>query len=182
MVTGRSRHLSVALYKNDPNKRFFTPCICCVTLWLSGLLVGTAISYVCRKTLILHLTEIYVLFFCGHRRILFCLLPFLLSALAVYFSHPGHLYWICGGKAILLAVNCCILCLQYGQAAWLARWMFGFFDACSVPVLFYYWLRNLYNGHRKGNLESIILLLILIALLFIDYRIISPYASRFGII
>lgn len=174
--------MSGAILKCGRDRPSVSPATLLVSIWLAGLVCGTAISYLCRVHLSSLAALIYPLFFSLRCKILFALLPFLLSAFAVSFSRPAWLLLICGMKATLFSFCCVILCLCYGQAGWLARWIFLFFDVCSLPLLFFYWLRNI--GIRSGKrwAEHMLLFLALVFLILIDYRIVTPYAAKFGII
>ena len=181
MVQRRSYHLSGAIHKREPDRPIVSPATLLVCIWLAGMLFGIAISFLCRTHLMSVLPLICPVFFRVHHKIFLALLPFLLSAFAVHFSNPAWLFWICGIKSTLFSFCCVVLCLCYGQAGWLARWIFLFLDVCSLPLLFFYWLRNLRNRRGSCWYEHIILLLALIALILLDYRIVTPYGAKFGI-
>ena len=151
-----------------------------VYIWLLGLLLGSGLSFLCRDYLISILPKIFPYFLSVPLKSWLTLLPFFLSVAAAYFSRPICLFYLCGIKAIWFAACCFLLCLCYGRSGWLARWLFLFFDVCSLPLLFFYWLRLLKNFREWTIYEHLILLLPLVALISIDYRIMTPYAAKFG--
>jgi len=153
-----------------------------IHIWLAGLLFGTVLSIFSRDYLSTMLSVIYPLFFSVPQRFLLTLLPFLLSAVAVSFSHPRWLFYLCGIKAVWFATGCYLMCLSYGSAGWLARWLFMFCDVSSLPLLFFYWLRLLCVPRKKRIYEQILFFAPLVTLIIIDYRIVTPYAAKFGFI
>ena len=145
-------------------------------IWLSGLLFGLVLAEI-GDALFRRLTQTL---FATPQKYMLSILPFLFSAVAVFFSRPRWLYCICGVKAVLFAVSCFLLCDFFGHAGWLAYCLFMFADVCSLPFLYCYWLRNLSNDRSRGVREYFILLPIL-ASIVVDYRIVSPYATKFGL-
>lgn len=174
--------MSGAIHKHEGNRSGISSATLLVYIWLAGMLFGTLISILCREHLTSWLPLIYPVFGSVHCKIFFPLLPFLLSAFAVSFSRSAWLFWLCGIKSTLFSACCVNLCLLYGQAGWLARWIFLFFDVCSLPLLFFYWLRNLGTHRDRHWYGRIVFYLVLLVLILIDYRIVAPYAAKFGII
>lgn len=150
--------------------------------WLIGLFFGTAISFVGREYLIRLMPVLQPVLRSGHLRIALVLVPFLLSAFAVCFSRPVWLLWICGLKAFSFIICCLILCLRYGQATWLARWLYMFSDVCSLPLLLFFGQYSFNAKRERLPYACIVLFLALVLLIIVDYRIVTPFSSRFGII
>lgn len=71
------------------------------------------------------------------------LLPFLFSALAVYFARPRLLYGIAFLKAFVFAFVSAGIASCFGSAGWLARWLIMFSDSLCLPLLWLYWLRHI---------------------------------------
>ena len=170
----------VAIRKRD--RPFLSSSTLLVYIWLLGIISGTVIALLCRAGLSLLLVAIYPVIFSLPCKLILSFLPFLLSAFAVYFSRPAWLFLICGTKAALFSFRCAILCLYYGQAGWLARWIFLFSEVCSLPLLLFYCLRSFGPNRGWRWFEHIIFFLVLVVLILIDYRIVTPYAGKFGII
>lgn len=172
--------MSGAIYKCKRNQWPIHGASLLMIIWLLGLLVGVvfAVRVVSnRASLLSLLCEVSLTTPCKY---VLLILPFLLSATAVFFSHPRWLYCICGIQAVLFSVSATLLCLCFGQAGWLAYWLFLFCNACSLPFLYCYWLRNLSGDNSRGVRECI-LLLPTVALIIVDYRIITPYVTKFGL-
>lgn len=75
------------------------------------------------------------------------LLPFLLSAAAVYASRPGLLYGITFCKGCALSFAATAVHIGWGNAGWLARWLLCFGSLLTAPLLYGYWLRHI-SGRR----------------------------------
>lgn len=102
------------------------------------------------------------------------LLPFLLSALAVYFFKPAFLPVIAFFKACTMAFVATGLMSAYGSAGWLAQLMLMFSDLCTVPLLWLFWLRHLGNPGRCSVTESCLFLASVCLVCFLDFYLISP--------
>lgn len=102
------------------------------------------------------------------------LLPFLLSAFAVYLSRPSFLFLIAFAKAFSLAFVSAGLLSAFGSAGWLARLLLMFSDCCTVPLLWLYWLR--YSGKsRKFSPKGTCGTILLVCLVGIfDFYYVSP--------
>lgn len=153
-----------------------------IHVWIIGLLLGTLLSLLAKDYLSAKLSVFYLLFYSTPLRFFLILLPFLLSAVAVYFSHLNWLIYLCGIRATWFAASCFFLCLSYGSAGWLARWLLMFCDSASLPLLFFYWLRLLSSSWEKRTYKHILFFAPLVVLMIIDYRILTPYAAEFGLI
>ena len=177
-----SCHLSGVIYKREHNNQRLEPVVLLAYVWLAGLLIGVAIALLRKNSMQSVMHIVCPIFYSAPRRALLSLLPFFLSAFAVFVSHTKWILPLCGFKAIWVAVNCFLVCLYYGQSGWLAQCLFMFFDTCSLPVLFFYWLRLLTVPCNKLIRVHIAVFCILIVLFIVDYRIVTPYAVKFGFI
>ena len=103
------------------------------------------------------------------------LLPFLLSAIAVYLS----LYWllpvICFCKACLFAYVSCGLIFSFGSAGWLVQVLFMLTDMCFSAALLIFWQRHISVRRGLSAREIILFLLVGIALAGADYLAVSPF-------
>lgn len=105
-------------------------------------------------------------------------LPFLLSAFAVYTTWPGFMLAVSFAKAFVfsfvsLGIYSCI-----HSAGWFLLWLLIFTDLLSMPVMYFFWLRNL-SGEGKLSLPVMVMctsLVILIVSLYI--RFISPFLAQ----
>ena len=106
------------------------------------------------------------------------LLPFLLSAFAVYVGLPKLMLIICFGKAFTYAFVVCGIFACYDGSGWLIRWLLLFSDSCSLVLLYGYALRHI-SGACRFSLSSFAVLVVGIGLLTgVDYTMISPFLRR----
>lgn len=73
-------------------------------------------------------------------------LPFLLSAAAVFFSARHFLFLIGFVKAFCFGCCACATMLSFGSAGWLICLLLMFSDLCDLPALIWFWLRHLWDG------------------------------------
>lgn len=173
--------MSGALLKSG-RKRLCVSSMWLSCIWLTGLLLGSAATIFFRF-FVNPLLPVLMRIYCSVPiKLLFIFLPFLLSALAVYLSRPGWVFLLCGVKAVCFAIGSCILCLHYGQAGWLARWLLMFSDVCTLPLLFLYWMQSVTGGETFTWRKHVIFMLAIMTFTIVDYRIVTPYAVKFIII
>lgn len=106
-------------------------------------------------------------------------LPFLLSAMAVFLSVPRLLFPIAFVRAYLLTFVSMGILLTFGSAGWLFRFLIGFGDIASVPLLFFFWLRCLREGERICHTDFLVVASLIFMIVCIDFRIISPLLAGF---
>ena len=102
------------------------------------------------------------------------LLPFLLTIFLVSFRRPSLIFSVCFCKAFLFSFLSAGILVQYGTAGWLFRCLLLFCDIITVPVLYFFWLRNV--SRIDPLFGWIVLLMLAIAILAagLNYRIILP--------
>ncbi len=106
------------------------------------------------------------------------MLPFLVSAFAVYIRAPWLLYGVCCLKSFGLAyVSCAVFC-AFDSAGWLIRGLFMFTDICGSVALYLYWYRHI-SGVRSFSWRA---LGVYCAVVFLAARVdlcfISPMLRR----
>ena len=169
--------MNETLYKSNSWRLFTFPVIALSCTWLFGISVGLVAVFF-FKDIVQALFGAFPVFTSTAHKFFLTVLPFLFSVLTVHFFGPRCLLLICGFKAVCFSMCCCMLCLYYGQASWMAGVLFLFSDICSLPFLFLYWLRRVSVQQLPGFLKY---LLLFCAILVIDYRIVTPYAMQFVI-
>lgn len=103
------------------------------------------------------------------------LIPFLLSALAVFLSMPRLLYAICFCKAVTFAfAGSCVL-RAYGCSGWLAGMFLLFSDGVGVPVLYLFWQRQLARPAPLSMGSTALLSCFLLLAAGFYNRIVSPF-------
>lgn len=148
------------------------------SVWIAGLILGAFVSFVAVNAL----RDLFPVVLSANKSMVSVLLPtilpFLLSALAVYFSIPWLLSLICGLKAFCFGFCGLGLCIVYGQCSWLLQLLFMFTDLCTLPILLFYWLRYFMGGNRPSRFTNICFGSALFVICSIDRCIISPFAMR----
>jgi len=102
-------------------------------------------------------------------------LPYLFAAFAVYISKPKLLYLICFVKAFCFAMCGYGICVAYGSAGWLVRWLLQFSDICTVPVLCWFALRHLKGKGRTFRTDAMFYGGIVMLVGYLDFSLISPF-------
>ena len=102
-------------------------------------------------------------------------LPFLLSAFAVFLSEPWLLLPICSMKAFGFGFCASGVYLAFGTAGWLVRFLFLFTDVLVIPILLFYCLRQLRSEKSFHLIEPLTFVGISSALAAVDYYVIAPF-------
>ena len=174
--------MSVGMHKYDGSSLFNLKNCHLVLTWLTGMVFGMIIAYLGQNHW--HQGWKTVQFFhrCPAVKVFSVLLPFLFSALAVSIAQPKWLLIICAIKSFGYGCLLVLFCVRYGQAAWLAWLLIAFLDVCSMPLLLHYWCLNLSYDWKKSWLVYLSIFLTLLALIIVDYQIVTPYVMRSGFI
>ena len=107
------------------------------------------------------------------------LLPFLLSAFAVYTSSTYLLFPVCWLKAFSFSHSAGMISLAFGNAGWLVRWLLLFSSGLSLPVLIWFCMRHGDGTHRKDLLRDFSVCMVLVLLIgSLDFRVISPFLVK----
>lgn len=103
-------------------------------------------------------------------------LPIFLSSVCVKYLPGFALCVIAFVKAF--TYFCCLsaLVIVYGQAGWLVRWLFFFSDSCSVPVLIWFWYRNIDRKNAAPWKDLRLCVAIGALILCIDYFVVSQFS------
>ena len=162
--------------RRDPFEFKRKYCVCLSVGWIFGLLSGWYAAIKMQPSLVSSAVELVGYFRMPFFKVLSVCLPFLFSAIAVYCSVPGLILLISVLKAIFFAFCCCYLEYFFGSCSWLLRLLLLFSDICSIPVVFFYWLRHFEGNIHFSLQEHLWLSVFLMIVLGIDYFIVTPYA------
>lgn len=102
------------------------------------------------------------------------LLPYLLSAFAVYISKPLLLLPIAFLRGFSLMLVLIGTTEAFGSAGWLVRSLFLFSDLFFMPFLYLFWRRSISGAPKDGRWVCCAAGLILACL---DYRFVSPFLA-----
>ena len=103
------------------------------------------------------------------------LLPFLISAFAVYLSMPLVLACTCFLKAFSFSVCAGAVFSAFGSAGWLILILMQFSDCCMLPVMVWFSCRHWKTGRRNLRRDLTAVLFSAVAVGIMDYCIVSPY-------
>lgn len=106
------------------------------------------------------------------------LLPFLISAVAVYLDRPVLLLPVAFVKAFCFSWVGLGVLSYFGSAGWLIWFLLMFSDCCSLPVLYWYWRRHIRENSSFDWSVSILVLSILVLIGAFDYCFISPFLAN----
>ena len=146
-------------------------------VWLSGLLFGVCVASgtgsfasSLMRGIFSDTVSIVSLFSVS-------IVPFLLSAFAVYMGFSQLLYLICFIKAFCFGFVSCLVHMSFGYAGWLAQLLLMFSDLFSVPLLFLFWMRHI-SCDCVFLFSKFILTFALLALIgSIDYCFVLPFLA-----
>lgn len=142
--------------------------------WICGLLVGMYAAAGAGDLLLLTMRgNCLAVSISG---LLITLLPFLLTAIAVFLPHPGFLIPVILWKAFTYGFCAYGLAIVYHGAAWLVRILLMFSQTATVPLLMWLWLRKCNSSElfRSGELAACGAAVVVVGIL--DYCLISPLA------
>lgn len=101
--------------------------------------------------------------------------PFLLSVLAVYVRKTGFLFITAFLKAFVFSIIAMAIRVSFGSAGWLVFVLLMFTDLMSLPLLLFYWIRNLSGESTHAFVECLTFISIGFLICCIDYSMIVPF-------
>lgn len=165
----------------DQSKKHFA---ICMWPWISlgfSLAVGVLIGLILAKLLGSQYFLLMRTAVCGRVSIvsLFAvnLLPFLISAFAVYFSKPQIVFCVCFIKSILMGAAVLAMLRIFGSAAWLVFLLFQFSSLCLFPVLCWFSIRHWAGNRDTLKKDFTICACTAVLILVFDYCLISPFLA-----
>lgn len=101
-------------------------------------------------------------------------LPFLFSAVAVYFSFPRLLYPIGFLKAFSFGFCLQAVSSAFGSAGWLMRFLLLFTNCMTIPVLCWFWLRHVDGNTGNWIRDTLICCGLFLITAILDHSWITP--------
>lgn len=146
-------------------------------VWCLGLVFGVLIADLTSDILVplMHRTMVSPLSISG--LLIKCILPFLLSAFAVYY-YPPIVLIICASKAFCFAFCQRGISLAFGERGWLIGFFFLFTDIILLPVLYLFWIRMIQGSQKLFSRDLGLCLIIASVVGIIDLYLISPFLGR----
>ncbi len=145
--------------------------------WVLGLVLGTLFSAGPDASLLIWMRSLLT----GRMSIVFMLvfavLPFLISAYAVFIHRQEILCGVCFCKAFCLAANGVLLQSAFGSAGWLLQPMFQFSDLLLAPVFCWFFLGSYGMTERDVLRRHGICLAWVLAAVLIGYFVVMPFGA-----
>ena len=103
------------------------------------------------------------------------ILPFLITAAAVFLCGPFWLPWLAFARAFCFSYGCLGVCVSFGSSGWLLRWLLLFSRFAAAPCCYWYLVHSV-SGEAPFRI-SVLFFLLCLVLLFgcLDCCIISPF-------
>ena len=155
--------------------RFIASRIPMVVFWILGILTGLYVTITPPASYLslMQGLEIQPLSIVSRFAVLFFFL--VISVVFTFYNNNILLVVIVFCKAFLLAYAWRWFGIAFRDAGWLVCFLLMFFDICTVPVLFYFWLRC-FAGDMQVQTRSIIYLAVYGLIIFcIDMYWVSPF-------
>ena len=146
--------------------------------WLGGLFLGAVISVSADNLLASTMRAALSGSMSITGPIAVVLLPFLLSAYAVYFSQPTMLISVIFLKAFLFAYTGAGLLILYPVSGWLLQWLLMFSDMMSMPVLWFLWISGRFKNRISLPYRIVICTACSVLIGCVDLFMIAPFLAR----
>lgn len=144
--------------------------------WFFGLLFGIYNAMHASDSLLRMMRGVFLSAVSIQGLLSVVLLPFLLSAFAVYIRQYWLMIPIIFTKALTFAFCACCIDRIFGSAGWLIRSLVIFSDGCMIPVLIWFWLRQ--SDHKPLQLNTLTAYaLFAVSIGILDYCLVSPYLA-----
>lgn len=143
--------------------------------WIAGLLFGMYAAVASGNSLLLMMRgDVSTVSIPG---LLIISLPFLLTAVAVFLSHPGVLVPMVLWEAFGFGFCAYGFVISFGGAYWLAWLLLMFPRVAAVPLLMWLWLRccEVPNRYRIGEIAACGAAVALVGV--VDHCLIAPCAA-----
>ena len=103
------------------------------------------------------------------------LLPFLFTAFAVYIGRLWLFIPLAFFHTAAFGYLASIILCSFGTSGWLIFILFLFSDCISMPLLCWFWIRNLEGAGRNSFRNFVVLFVLLIGIAFLDHNFVSPF-------
>lgn len=145
--------------------------------WFLGLLLGVIFSIAAGDSIVSLMRTAVSSHVSISGLLTAILLPFLLSAFAVFICEPWLLFVIAFLKAFAFSYLGLGVMVAYGSAGWLVWLLLMFSDCCSLPLLLWYWIR--FISGRKSTVIPVTVVLFFLAVLIgsFDFCVVSPFLA-----
>ena len=110
-------------------------------------------------------------------RLLFLVLPFVITAVSLRYSKPFFVFLFIFLKAFCFSWCAYGLTVAFLDAGWLVRWLLLFSDSCSVVLLLWFLFRNPVATGTSLRSDLLFCTTASVAIGCVDFCFISPFAE-----
>ena len=159
---------------NISSPKCHKPVLILAISWVCSIVVGAYLAFSAQdlSSSLMHAVLINRVSIVGLATILF--FPFILSALAAYFSLPELIYVIAVVKGVCLGFTTITLLLYYTGAAWLVHSLACFSSSFALMPLFLCWIRCLTRSGKSLLRDTYRYLIYSVVIGLVDYLYVSP--------
>lgn len=144
-------------------------------LWIVGLLLGAVVSLSADTLLSSTMRSALHSGMSIFGLLAALLLPFLITALAVFISQPSLLLPVAFLKAFLFSFTGTGLLTAFGTSAWLLRCLLMFSDTLVLPLLWWLWLRLLSDDRNTALYSCLFAVAGTVLIGCFDFALVSPF-------
>ena len=145
--------------------------------WFTGLILGITCSLAADESVfaLMRLAPRCQVSIVGLFAVM--LLPFLFTAVAVWFHKPWLILPIACFKAVSFGYSNLVTVLSFGSAGWLVRILLLFSDICTLPVLCWLWLRYIPGNRSLKHSDLAVCIVAILIIGCIDHCFVLPYLA-----
>jgi hypothetical protein len=147
-------------------------------VWFSGLVLGIFFFYRMSPSFVSLMRGLEISSVSIVGVLVSNLLPFLISAFAVYFHKIWLIFLLAFLKALVFGCSGGLITVAYGAAGWLVRWLTMFTDSIICPALLYFWCRHTSGDHRLCGREVAGYFCFVAFVIWLDFSVVSPFLAR----
>ena len=145
--------------------------------WLAGLLLGSLISLSADTLLVSTMRAALYGGMSIFGLLTSLLLPFMITAFAVYISQPLLIFGTAFMKAFLFSFTGLGLLSAFGSSAWLIRILLMFADSMILPLLWWVWIRILTDDRSRAARNLFCAAVFAAMIGYFDYAFIAPFLA-----
>lgn len=144
--------------------------------WIIGVFLGGAVFYLSKPSFVALMRSASCCTVSIVGLFILIVIPFLISAIAVFCSCPFLIFPLCFLSALSYGVCSFAVFASFGSAGWLAQLLIMFSENCAVLSLFVLWSQSICSSfHIKPSLFGICFSVAVIAGI-IDFVFVSPFS------
>lgn len=145
--------------------------------WILGLILGFCFGGSAGDSFLLMMRDLDQMIVSIPGLLFVTILPFLLTAVAVFLFQPWLLYLLIFGKSFCFGFCICGMMTVFPSVFWMGQLLLMFTDSCSLPFLMWLWLRHSDFSPKQFAGRYLFCMLASLTLMAMDYCVISPFVT-----